>query len=201
MNQKMLITTILLSYLLCGTAFAYVSDEFETFEEAEEWAKKIGTEYYGDPNYFNCYDETFDVFYNESNGVYLDFIDMESISEGIGEVLLNRGYTYSDGIWSDGDGFYYEDSWEYMSWDEAQALCEEYGVDYCGECENIIEDRYSDHDEDCPNNPQREIEMEEAETRKEESRKETNEAIVAMAVIAGVLWLINYLDKRKMRKK
>lgn len=196
MVQKVLITIILLSFLLCGTAAAYVSDEFETWEEAEEWAEKIGTEYYEDPDYFNCYDETFDVFYNESSGIYLDFIEEESITEGIGEVLLNRGYTYSDGIWSDGYGFYYEDSWEYMSWDEAQALYDEYGVDYCPECENIIEDS-SDHDEDCPNNPQREIEREEAERRKEDR----NEAIIVLAVTFVVLPLICSLGTGKKRKK
>lgn len=204
MAQKILLTIILLSFLLCGTASAYVSDEFETLEEAEEWAEKIGMEYYEDPDYFNFYDETFDVFYNESNGVYLDFIEGEWISEGIGEVLLSRGYTYSDGIWIDGDGFYYEDSWEYMSWDEAQALYEEYGVDYCGECENIIEDRYSDHDEDCPNNPNRESGKGKVETREEESFEEpVLEYIIVSLVLAFpfLLCIICHIrDKIKIRK-
>ncbi len=200
MFKRILFMISILFLLLCDTVFAYVSDNFETVEEAEEWAKEIGIEYYDDANYFNCYDENFDVFYNESNDVYLDFIEGESITEGLGEVLLNRGYTYSDGIWSDEYGFYYEDSWEYMSWDEAEELYDESGANHCEECENIIEDRYSDHDESCPNNPQREVEREEKETRKEDTRTEQNETVVIVVVVIGVLAILSYLEKRKQRK-
>ena len=201
MIQKVLSMIVFLSLLFCSTASAYVSDEFESLDDAEEWAKEIGIEYYEDPDYFNCYDETFDVFYNESDDVYLDFIDGESITEGLEEVLSNRGYTYSDGIWSNEDGFYYEDSWEYMSWDEADALYDASEVEYCDECGNIIEDKYSDHDKDCPNNPQREEEREDREAMEEDAREERRDVIVIVAVIVGALVIINYLDKRKRREK
>ena len=95
---------------------------------------------------------------------YNPFLDQWRDEEGYlyndpSEAYFAMGYYPSDdGMWF-GDNGYLVDG-EYIPYPEDTP-------EYCGECENVIEDS-SDHDEDCPNNP----ENQEAETVKAEPEPE-----------------------------
>lgn len=93
------------------------------------------------------------------------------------ETLIGWGFEFDRdmGIWKGWDGFYTEDR-DYYLWDDCEycEYCEwpssaighpiscpysefyeppEDAPGYCYDCENIIEDEFADHSEDCPNNP------------------------------------------------
>ncbi|MGM9578975.1 MAG: hypothetical protein ACI3VS_06265 [Evtepia sp.] len=97
---------------------------------------------------------------------YNSFLDQWRDEEGYlyndpSEAYSSLGYYPSDdGYMWFGDNGYLVDG-EYYPYPEDTP-------DYCGECENVIEDKYSDHSEDCPNNPaNKEAEIVNAEPKEE----------------------------------
>ena len=96
-------------------------------EYTDEW------EQYGDWLWYNPYVEQ---WRDEDGYLYGD----------PSEAYEAFGYSYfADGdVWVGDDGYLVDG--EYQAYPEDVP-------DYCNDCENIIEDRDSDHDEDCVNNP------------------------------------------------
>lgn len=181
-----------------GTGLEYA------YEEDLVVARSVGYEEYGDYNFFSHYDPDLEVFFNDYGDIYLDVTREDiAIGVGFGEILRSRGYLYSDGIWYDEYGYYYEGSWEYSSWDQLEKEMEDAGVDICDECGNVIADKYEDHSDYCPNNPYV-IEEQEAEEAREEARKESIESIIWSGVFLfgfyGIFSFIDYLDRRKFKK-
>ena len=66
-------TAIIICILLfINHVSAAVLYEFGNLEDAKEWVREIGTEYYEDSDYFDSYNEQLDVFYNSDDMIYLD---------------------------------------------------------------------------------------------------------------------------------
>ena len=192
-------TAIIICILLfINHVSAAVLYEFGNLEDAKEWVREIGTEYSEDSDYFDSYNEQLDVFYNSDDMIYLDFVDGEVVFESVGELLESRGYTYSDGIWSDGEGFYYEDSWNYMSWSEAEEEAREAGISYCPECERVIYES-GDHSEECPESP---INREQSDLKAEASRE--NQDVLFYLKLGGAIicaWVFVCIVKRLVTRK
>lgn len=172
-------------------------------EEDIQMVREVAVEHYEDPNYFDCYDPELDVFFNEPGGVYLD-ISGGSVNFGLGfgEILSGRGYQFSEeaGIWYNDVGYYYDYSWEYVTWEELEEEMENAGVYICDECENAITDSNEDHREDCSNHPAV-IEAREAEEREKEKKEEAVNSLLWFSALAGggvgISYFVNYLGKRK----
>ena len=104
---------------------------------------------------------------NSSNGSLNDFEYDEDRGIYYGEwgIIDEDGYfhSYNDGEFDEDGNFYLYDELEWCAYCDGTVypgqdhVCLTYDYpdapDYCYDCENIIEDRYSDHDEECPSHP------------------------------------------------
>jgi len=123
-----------------------------------------------------------DCLYDADTDRYAD--ESGTIYDSLSEYMEGMGYTHDpdSGIWEDSEGFYYEDSWTYMSWEEAAQVAEEAGVSICSDCENEICDGEG-HAEGCP------------EAQEEEQIEEEEPSITGLLVLSiAFLWLIGALS-------
>ena len=109
------------------------------------------------------------------------------------EAYEAHGYTYhADGDLWIGDYGYLVDG-EYHAYPEDVP-------DYCNDCENIIEDRYNDHDEDCVNNPNMKEVQEAAETKEESQDNFLAVIFWIFVLIAGMCAVFSFLGRLGRKK-
>ena len=83
-------TAIIICILLfINHVSAAVLYEFGNLEDAKEWVREIGTEYYEDSDYFDSYNEQLDVFYNSDD--MIQTLLMEKLSSKVLESFLKAG--------------------------------------------------------------------------------------------------------------
>lgn len=130
-----------------------------------------------------------DCLYDEETGRYAD--ENGTIYDNLSEYMESMGYTYYPDarIWSDSEGFYYEDSWVYMSWEEAEEVAEENGVYICPDCEEVVYERES-HLEECG------AERTEQEGTEEHTQGSPKIFLACAFLIAAVFCTVHFLRKR-----